>query len=599
MLIPCIKSSHIRIVLVCLTSAALFSLSASAQSPAVPTAPQGAGASDRPAQPQGERGGERGGREGGGERRGGWGGGGGGGWGGGGGRGMGAFASFMTRFQPDFMRRDVPLFREQLNFDDQQMEVVESLVNDYDLAFGPAAEESQGKIQEAGMRMFQTFMQGDMRERMRGIRESVETDLEQMEIENGAPLTEEARRAFWRQRMEKVGNEMMEERKATGADLETKAILEEIVAEVNRWTAEKTRMRTEVVSSIEVLLTDAQKSNFPKFERFLRREKTMGNAALSGEGTNLFLVMDEAELSQPSIDGSVKILDVYEVELDSALVARDSFIEQSEPKMMRVTLDGNADAARAMAERQIALRKSVRDVNDRFITQIADSMSPEEGAKFKKAALLSAYRRVFRPTRSTEAFEKALQLPDLTPEQRTAVTALQAEYESQLRATNEKIVATTRKEEPVQRLEESERLIGVMAGTMSPTMMMGRFMGGMGDPVGDLMDERGKMGTKYLEQLRGLLTATQQEQLPRGRDGGRNAGAFGTGKITDLPPQFQEAAKAADKNKDGVIDEDEREAVFRNMRGGGGGGPDGGGPGGGGSGGGRGNRPPPPPQGTN
>jgi uncharacterized membrane protein YgcG len=515
---------------------------------------------------------------------------------------MGAFASFMTRFQPDFMRRDVPLFREQLNFDDQQMEVVEALVNDYDLAFGPAAEESQAKIQEAGMRMWQTFMQGDMRERMRGVRESIEADLEQMEIENGAPVTEEARRAFWRQRMEKVGNEMMEERKATGADVETKAILEEIVAEVNRWTGEKARMRKDVVSSIELLLTDTQKANFPKFERFLRREKTMANAALSGEGTNLFLVIDEAELSQPSIDGASKILDMYEVELDSALVARDSFIEQSEPKMMRLTLDGNADAARTMAQRQIALRKSVRDVNDRFITQIAESMSPEEGAKFKKAAMLAAYRRVFRQTRSSEAFEKALQLPDITPEQTTAVTALQAEYEGQLAAMNEKIVTTTRKEEPEQRLEESERLIGVMAGTMPPTVMMGRFMGGMGDPIGDLMDERGKMGTKYLEQLRSLLTPAQQEQLPRGRDGGRNAGAFGTGKISDLPPQFQEAAKIADKNKDGVIDEDEREAVFRNMRGGpdgpgGGRGGPGGGGGGGAGGGGRGNRPPPP--GTN
>ncbi|NBX36037.1 MAG: hypothetical protein EBR10_02270 [Planctomycetes bacterium] len=482
----------------------------------------------------------------------------------------------MTRFQPDFMRRDVPLFREQLNFDDQQMEVIESLVNDYDLAFGPAAEASQGKIQEAGMRMFQTYMQGDMRERMRGIRESIETDLEQMEIENGGPLTEEARRTFMRQRMEKVGNEIMEERKATGADVETKAILEEIVAEVNRWTAEKARMRKELVTSIEILLTDAQKANFPKFERFLRREKSLGNEALSGEGTNLFLVIDEAELSQPSIDGAVKILDLYEVELDSALVARDTFVEQSEPKMMRLTLDGNADAARAMAERQIALRKSVRDVNDRFITQIADSMSPDEGAKFKKAALLAAYRRVFRQTRTSEAFEKAMQMTDLSPEQQIAVAALQAEYEGRLTAMNEKIVTTTRKDEPVQRLEESGRMIGVMAGTMPPTMMMGRFMGATSDPVGDLMDERGTMGTKYLEQLRGLLTATQQEQLPKGRDGGRNAGAFGTGKITDLPPQFQEAAKAADKNKDGVIDEDEREAVFRNMRGGRGGGPGGG-----------------------
>ena len=85
------------------------------------------------------------------------------------------------------------------------------------------------------------------------------------------------------------------------------------------------------------------------------------------------------------------------------------------------------------------------------------------------------------------------------------------------------------------------------------------------------------MGTRYMDQLKALLTPEQQELMPKGRDGGRNAGAFGTGKISDLPEQFQEAAKKADKNKDGTIDEDERTELFRGMRGGQGGGGQGGG----------------------
>ncbi len=536
---------------------------------------------------QGGRGQGQGGGQGGGQGRGqgGWGGGGG---GGGGGRGMGAFSQLMTRYKADFLRRDIPLFKEQLAFDEGQMLIVETLLNDYDLAFNPAAEESQQKIQEAGMRMFQSFMGGDMREKMRTMRDTIQQDVEQMEVENGGPLTDEARQKFFSERMSKMGEEMAAERKATGADLETKAVMEEIVAEINRWAAEKAAFKQVVISGIEATLADNQAANWPKFQRFLRREKSMDNAILSGEATNLFVVMDEAGVSQTSIDGSAKTLDDYELQLDNALVSRDSYIDQSDPKMMRTVLDGDIAAAKAMAERQIALRKAVREVNDQFRTSIVGAMPAEDGAKFNQAALAAAFRRIYRQTRTTEMFTKALELADLSADARTSISALQVAYIAELTGMNERLVTATRKEEPQQRLEESERMIGVMSGTVSPMSMMGRGFGqnNATDPVGNLMDDRGAMGTRYMDQLKGLLTPEQQELMPKGRDGGRNAGAFGTGKISELPEQFQEAAKKADKNKDGTIDEDERGEMFRGMRGGqGGGGGGGGGQGGGGRGG--------------
>ncbi len=551
---------------------------------------QGQGGQGQGGQGQGGQGqgGQGGGRGQGGFGFGGGGGGQGGGQGGGGGRGMGAFNQLMNRYKADFLRRDIPLFKEQLRFDEGQMAIVETLLNDYDLAFNPAAEASQQKIQEAGMRMFQSFMGGDMREKMRTMRDTIQQDVQQMEVENGGPLTDEARQKFFSERMTKMGEEMAAERKATGADLETKAIMEEIVAEINRWSAEKAEFKKVVIGGIEATLGDNQAANWAKFQRFLRREKSMDNAILSGEATNLFVVMDEAGVSQTSIDGSAKTLDDYELQLDNALVSRDSYIDQSEPKMMRVVLDGDIAAAKAIAERQITLRKAVREVNDQFRTMIVGAMPAEDGAKFNQAALAAAFRRVYRQTRTTEMFTKALELTDLSPEARTAVSALQVTYIGELAGMNERVVTATRKEEPQQRLEESERMIGMMSGSVSPMAMMGRQFGqnNAADPVGKLMDERGVMGTRYMDQLKALLTPAQQELMPKGRDGGRNAGAFGTGKISDLPEQFQEAAKKADKNKDGTIDEDERTELFRGMRGGqGGGGQGGGGQGGGGRGG--------------
>ena len=163
----------------------------SAKQTAKQEAKQQGGGQGQGGQGQGAQGGQGGGRGQGGF---GFGGGGGGGQGGGGGRGgMGAFSQLMTRYKADFLRRDIPLFKEQLSFDEGQMVIVETLLNDYDLAFNPAAEASQQKIQEAGMRMFQSFMGGDMREKMRTMRDTIQQDVEQMEVENGGPLSDEAR----------------------------------------------------------------------------------------------------------------------------------------------------------------------------------------------------------------------------------------------------------------------------------------------------------------------------------------------------------------------------------------------------------------------
>ncbi len=528
------------------------------------------------------------GREGGQRQRGGTGQGQGGGtpfnFGGGGGRQrggmMGAFAQFQSRYKPEFLRRDIPLYKDQLGFDAAQMTVVEALVNDYDLSFNPAAEESQEKVREAGQRLFQAFVGGDIRERMREARDSMRQDLEQLEVENGGPLSDEARRKFMTERTTKLTEEAGAAFRASGASKETKAILQEIFDEVTRWDAKRAELRKPVADGLEASLTPEQKSKWPAFQRFVRREKSLENASLSGEGVNLFVVMDEAGLSQASIDGAARTLDEYEVALDQALVARDDYLTQSEPKLMKSIINGDSQGAKVILERQIALRRGVRDVNDQYRVSLLGVLPADEGAKFNTAAMTAAFTRVFRATRTSDAFAKALELPDLAPESRDLVLGLQTAYVAELASMNDRIATLTRKEEPQQRLEESLRILAILDGTESPMSMMGRGFGGGGgagaDPVGDLMDQRGDMGTRYLDQLHGLLTPAQQDQLPKGRDGGRSFGGFGTGKISDLPAQMQDTAKAADKNKDGTIDDAERAGFFDQMRQSGGGGQGGG-----------------------
>ena len=91
----------------------------------------------------------------------------------GGGRGgmMGGMRDIRELLEPDFSRRDVPLFVEQLQLDDGQRAIIESLIEDYDDTFGAGSEEVQADLTDLGRSMMQSFMggggMGDMRERMR------------------------------------------------------------------------------------------------------------------------------------------------------------------------------------------------------------------------------------------------------------------------------------------------------------------------------------------------------------------------------------------------------------------------------------------------
>ena len=559
-----------------MTGASAFSFQGATPSPpAAPATPTQVQSAPSGQNAQGEQGGQRQrrqnapGGEGGQGGQGGRGGMGGFGGGGGGGRGMGGFAQIMNRYKAEFLRRDIQLFKEQLEFDAGQMAIVEVLINDYDFAFNPASEASRTKVEQAAGRMFQGFFGGDMREKMRTMRDTLQQDIAALEVENGGPLTDEARQKLTTDFRSKMGAELAAERKATGADLETKAIMQEILDEITRWSAERAAFRKVVVDGIQTTLNPEQTVNWPKFERFLRREKSMDNAVLSGEATNLLVVMDEAGVSQPSIDSSAKTLDDYELQLDNALVARDEFIERSDPKLMRAVLDADVAGGKAIAERQIALRKAVRDVNDQYRTMIVGVMPAEDGAKFNQAALTAAFRRTYRATQVQEAFAKVLEMSDLSAETSGAATNLQITYLAELAGCNDRIVAATRKQEPERRLEEIERVIGMMSGTSFAMGMRGPQGDGTPDPVGVLEDSRDEMDKRYLEQLKGLLTPDQQALLPQPRNrgrGGNGGNNFGSGKIADMPEQFQAGAKKADKNNDGTLDDTERGEFFRSMR---------------------------------
>ena len=557
-------------------------------------------------QGSGQDGGRQGGEGQGGRRGGGQGGPGGGmrtgrGFGGGG----GGMADIREQLEPDFIRRDVPVFVQQLQLDPTQGLVLETLMGDYEESYEAASTQVQTEIRDLGRQVFSSMVSPAMRERMMTVGQEVQEDLRRLSEERGAPLSEEERRTFFRERMQQIQQQMTAEAQA-GGNAEMKRLMGDMFTRFEDWRVQKDTMRKDFVDGLKATLTDDQLALWPAFERFLTREKTLPRSRISGEGTNLILVLDNLELPPEAFEKVEPLLDSYEVRLDEALRARNDYLFQSTGKLFKALEQGDANDANRIIERQVEYRTAVRDVNDEYRTAFVSALGELPEAKaLENAILAEAYERVYRPTNTRRAFDAALGMEGVDPGVHESIVALDQSYAVEISGLNRQLYETLRKDEPARTTRDAQRFVGMVTAAMNGDFSaMG--MGGMGgmfgrgdegpDPVREGFDKRETVEESYMERLKALLTPEQFEALPKPQRGGRGGGPGGgvTAMLDRLPADQKEAIlKAADKNGNGQIDDDERGDAFRAMReiggfGGGGRGGDQGGGQGAGQGGGRG-----------
>ena len=175
-------------------------------------------AQDGPPGGRGQGGGQRGGGGGGGMR----------GLMGGGRGGMGGMGQGMRdmreALQPDFERRDVPLFVRQLSLTDDQSGVLETLFLDYETVFQPEAEAIMTSMTDIGRSMMQSMMTPERQQQMRDTWDSIRKQVEEAEAANG-PMDDDQRRQFFREQMQKATERFANEAVDSGLDGEVKAAI--------------------------------------------------------------------------------------------------------------------------------------------------------------------------------------------------------------------------------------------------------------------------------------------------------------------------------------------------------------------------------------
>jgi hypothetical protein len=512
------------------------------------------------------------------------------------GRGM---QDMREALEADFQRRDVPIFVRQLNLTEDQSGVLETLFVDYETSFQPEAEAIQSAMMDIGRNMMQSFNTPERREQMQQMRDKFQQEFEAAEAANG-PMDDDARRAFFRERMQKAVEEFAQQSQVNGLDAEVKAAMGQLLEKMEAWQSRKAQLRDNFTTGMKAVLDDDQLAQWPAFERFLTREKTLPRGRISGENLNLFFVVDELRMPPEEFAKLEPIFDDYETRLDNALRARNAYVEESMPKIMKAMQSQDSADAGRIFKRQADLRAAVRDVNEEFRKAMVNALGESAWAKtLDKAVLAGGWDRFYRPTNTDRMFEEAVKIEGLDPAVLQSVTDLYAGYRGELAPLNDRLKDLARTEEPDQIVRDGERFVSMISQGIGG---MARAFGGGGaeereDPMRKVFDDRTELGTRYEERLKALLTPEQFEKLPRGR-GARGAGGpggnFDPNAFLDRIPEEQrkQFMEAVDKNKNGQIDEDERDGIrdymrqqFQN-RGGQGGGQGGGRRGNGGNGGG-------------
>ena len=464
--------------------------------------------------------------------------------------------------EPDFLRRDVPLFVSQLELDDTQTLVVETLMGDYESDYATASGRVTEQMAEMGRQMFSNMVTPEMRTRFEDEARSIREEIREMQDAAGGELDPEQIRNMWRERMGKLQQEIAAEQGDNGMAAQMQATMGEMFARLQEWQAKKAAMRVAFVDGLKIQLTDEQNDLWPAFERFLIREKSLPKARLSGEGLNLFLIVDEAELPEESLATLDPILDEYEVVLDQAIRRRDEVVATTSAQMYRAIQEGDTPGAMRTMERQMQARTALRDVNElyrvRLVSELGDS---SESKSLGQAILESGFERIYQSTPTARAFAAALGIDGLDASVLEAVLATQAAFEAEMAARNDQLLALTKRFEPQQQLDEAERFVAAVSGMMAGGgFNPGGFGPGPENPMRESMETRGELDRQYRDRLEALLTPEQVEQLPSTR---RGRGGAGGGQFAEMREQ---ALQRFDKDGDGELSQEERREMMETFR---------------------------------
>jgi len=352
-------------------------------------------------------------------------------------------AGFGEIFSTDFMPRDMSLFVDFLELEDWQRPVLEALLTDY---------QSEYRAGEQGLRDKLTAM----KDQIAGAGE------------NGA--------------------------------------LTVLMKPIEDWKVEKEAMKQRFLDDVRGQLSDAQLERWPRLERALRREKQLPQGHLSGEKTDLIIVMRQIDIPLDNRLEAKDAIAAYESALDLALMERMKQQEASQPRIRKALADKDPGSGLAELERIVAARIAVRNVTDAHIDALATAFGAEWGPKFRERAMRDAYPLACRTPPLDPFFENVLAIENLSAEQLAQVNDIRSRFNDSMNTLQGEFVTKVRQVEP-ERETERARLAADAARNVQASK-------GEQEPYRDLITERDRLIEDARNRVIALLNEEQKAKIP-------------------------------------------------------------------------------------
>lgn len=386
---------------------------------------------------------------------------------------FGGKAGFSEAFKPDLLPRDMTMIVETLKLEDWQRPIVQSLLQDYQDSFKTGTDALKEKMVESAKQQ-----KNGGAKNMRGLLEPIQN-----------------------------------------------------------WLPEKARLFEDLMSSIQSQLGPNQKERWPKFERAVRRARSLDDSDLSGEGVDLIAILQQMQL-QPTIwEAAQSAVDQYEIALDAALIARDAQITALLPKFSDAMENMDLQTGGNLQSQIMVVRVVVRDLQDDAIEKITLALPVPYAQDFRTRALSQGYREVFQSDPLSNFFAAVLNLNDLTAEQKTAIQSAQTTWDGAFSALQLKMLDTTRSEEPqkakrktISNAAKKAAKDGATPPEVPPDLMI------------PLRNEKNKLVQDTRESVLKLLSEDQTDRLAAGVPGVRPPPPSTT------PGMYQNAGKPQNKS---------------------------------------------------
>ncbi|MEM7228904.1 MAG: hypothetical protein AAF432_08825 [Planctomycetota bacterium] len=493
------------------------------------------------------------------------------------------FGQFM---QPEFLRRDMPMFTDRLDLDATQQLLVETLLDDYQAAFTEGSELTMEQFTDLRPDRNEDSATRDQRREVINEMRAIRREMNELNqalragvVQNSESV--EQKLEGLRGQMQAAGEKMQELRPPMPEAEELELLQDDARRIANEWKTKRRQLRQQFLDDVFITLTEKQTPQFDDFVRDLRREKSMRNGRLAGESTDLFAILRDIDVE--SFEGTgidPLVMQEYELSLDTALKRRETFLEDSRIDMMISMFSRNFEGAIKVATEEAGYRTAVRNTNEQYAQIILDSAVPPVSEAFAAEWRSSAYPRIYRSRGALPAYDAAKALEGLDEDVLSGIIALEEAYMMDRAVRNSQILNATREHEPMEMANRFSRIAEAMReGGGGGRGFWGNRRRGEErprgeDPVADSYDDRRELDQKYRTLLEQMLTEEQIAALPevrrergqRGGWGGRGGGGDDRNDEQARQERRQQMLDRFDTNKDGVLSDGELEAMQQQRR---------------------------------